>query len=139
MQVLEIMHPLQFDVTFFLMHDEIFQWPLSTVCCVQAEPLDSGDSSSLYGVRLPLDMPPGIAYLEMEQGPFVGRSCPVVVMPHERFMATAEVLQLLRGDALAACSQLLGVDLPLVRMLLGVPAHEIHNFSARETPGDKDA
>ena len=124
------------------MHGERFQWPLSSVCCVQAEPLDSGDSSSLYGVRLPLDMPPGIAYLEVEQGPFVGRSCPVVVMPHERFMATAEVLQLLRGDALAACSQLLGVDLPLgqdasqecQRIKYTISAHKKHPVTKTHSP-----
>ena len=80
---------------------------------MEAEPLESGDSSSLYAVRLPEDTPPGIAYLEVEQGPFVGRACPVVVMPHERFMAAAEVLQLLRGDALAACSRIPGSALGL--------------------------
>ena len=82
-------------------------------CCVQAELLESGDSSSLYAARLPEDMPPGIAYLELEQGPFVGKACPVVVMPHEHFMAAAEVLQLLRGDALAACSLIPGGALGL--------------------------
>lgn len=59
-------------------------------------------------MRLPEDMPPGMAYLEIEQGPFVGKACPVLILPPERYMATSEVLQLLRGDALAACSQVLG-------------------------------
>ena len=67
-----------------------------------------GDSSALYGVRLPEDLPPGVAYLEVEQGSFVGRACPVLVMPLERYMAAAEVVQLLRGGALAACTTMLG-------------------------------
>ena len=67
-----------------------------------------GNSSALYGVRLPEDLPPGVAYLEVEQGSFVGRACPVLVMPLERYMAAAEVVQLLRGGALAACTTMLG-------------------------------
>ena len=67
-----------------------------------------GDSSALYGVRLPEDLPPGVAYLEVEQGSFLGRACPVLVMPLERYMAAAEVVQLLRGGALAACTTMLG-------------------------------
>lgn len=74
----------------------------------QAEALDRGSSSILYGVRLPEDMPPGVAYLEVEQGPFVSVSTPVLVMPPQRFMAAAEVLQLLRGSPIAAAGLALG-------------------------------
>ena len=77
-------------------------------CFAQAEALENGSASSLCGVRLPEDMPPGVAYLEVEHGPHVGQACAVVVMPPGRFMAAAEVLQLLRGDAIAACSRVLG-------------------------------
>ncbi len=75
---------------------------------MQAEALDSGSGSILYGVRLPEDMPPGMAYLEVEQGPFVSGSTPVLVMPPQRVMASAEVLQLMRGTPIAATGLLLG-------------------------------
>ena len=82
------------------------------VCMMQAEALDSSGGRSLYGVRLPEDMPLGVAHLEVEQGCFVGRACAVVVMPPQRVMAAAEVLQLLRGNAVAACAQVSGRHLP---------------------------
>ena len=77
---------------------------------MQAEALDSGSSSSsiLYGVRLPEDMPSGMTYLEVEQGPFVSGATSVLVMPPQRVMASAEVLQLLRGTPIAATGLLLG-------------------------------
>ena len=49
-----------------------------------------------------------MAYLEVEQGPFVNGSTPVLVMPPQRFMAAAEVLQLMRGTPIAATGLLLG-------------------------------
>ena len=86
----------------------------SAMCMMQAEALDSSGSRSLYGVRLPEDMPLGVAYLEVEQGCFVGRACAVVVMPPQGLMAAAEVLQLLRGAAVAACARVLGRHLHLL-------------------------
>ena len=86
---------------------------LTSLCCSQAEALNSAGSSSLYGVRLPEDMPPGMVYLEVEQGAFVGGPCAVLVMPSQRFMAAAEVLQLMRGIPTAATSLVLGGQLTL--------------------------
>lgn len=63
-------------------------------------------------MRMPEDMPPGMVYLEVEQGAFVGGPCAVLVMPAQRFMAAAEVLQLMRGIPIAAASLLLGGQIP---------------------------
>lgn len=48
-------------------------------------------------VRLPPDIPPGVIYLELQHGPFVGGACPALVMPPERAAVAAELLQALRA------------------------------------------
>ncbi len=54
-----------------------------------------------FFVRLPPDIPPGVVYLELQHGPFVGGACPALVMPPERAAAAVELLQALRArDAL---------------------------------------
>ncbi|BDA42869.1 probable Squamosa promoter-binding-like protein 7 at N-terminal half [Coccomyxa sp. Obi] len=56
-------------------------------------------------VRLPPDMPAGVAYLELQQGPFVGGACPALVMPPELAAAAGELLHALHArDALLKCS-----------------------------------
>ncbi|CAL8467492.1 g7030 [Coccomyxa elongata] len=56
-------------------------------------------------VRLPLNMPAGVAYLELQQGPFVGGACPALVMPPELAAAAGELLHALQAqDALLKCS-----------------------------------
>lgn len=46
-------------------------------------------------VQLPGDMRPGLAYLEVHQGAFVGAACPVLILPREQRAASAELLQAL--------------------------------------------
>lgn len=74
---------------------------------VQVEAVaDSGSGTGRkFLVRLPADMPAGVAYLELQQGPFVGGACPALVMPPELAAAAGELLHALHArDALLKCS-----------------------------------
>ncbi len=80
---------------------------LNQSCVEQVEAvagLGSG-AGRKFLVRLPPDMPAGVAYLELQQGPFVGGACPVLVMPPELAAAAGELLHALQArDALLKCS-----------------------------------
>ena len=58
-----------------------------------------------YFCSVPADMPAGVAYLELAQGPHTGAACPVLVLPPEQWALGAELLHALRAhDAILSCS-----------------------------------
>ncbi len=58
---------------------------LNQTCAGQVEAVAGSGfgTGRKFLVRLPADMPAGVAYLESQQGPFVGGACPALVMPAE--------------------------------------------------------
>lgn len=90
-------------------------------------------AAKTFLVRLPANMPPGVAYLELAQGPFVGGACPVLVMPLELAAAASELLQALHArDAMlksssplagACCTPNTGCWPSAARSVLCAPCH----------------
>ncbi len=80
---------------------------LNQTCAGQVEAVAGSGfgTGRKFLVRLPADMPAGVAYLESQQGPFVGGACPALVMPAELAAAAGELLHALRArDAMLQCS-----------------------------------
>ena len=80
---------------------------LNQTCAGQVEAVAGSGfgTGRKFLVRLPADMPAGVAYLELQQGPFVGGACPALVMPAELTAAAGELLHALEArDAMLQCS-----------------------------------